>query len=686
MKSWVSGGRFAACIFALALFGQCSATFAAAGRTVGTYQVSPSGAATYTIPIRAPRGPNGLQPHISLVYNSQRGNGYMGVGWSVAGISSIYRCNLTYAHDQTAGPVALTTSDGLCLDGQRLSPITDVPDEAGATYRTEVSNLDTVTAYGAAGNGPAYFLVYGSDGTEYEYGNTSTSQVLADGSVLQWCLDRVTDTSGNTMTISYNIATESAVPSTISWTSTGSGYNYTMTFLYGTNATESSFYGYVAGTAVVNTNLLTSITVAYAGSAIKYYALTYTPSPTTGREELTQVKECTNSAESSCLAPTAIAYQNGTVGTETTATAAVSGVATNLVSNYDFNGDGLNDLAYCNTAIPSTIDVALSTGNGYATPINTGIACGALFGDLLGNGQDGILTNKGGTWYYYSLEGGVFSGVSTGLAYDSTATQYILADVNGDGLPDLVESKVAIGGGGLTIYVLLNSGGGSGVSFSSSTVWFTDSDSNLTAAQLVSNTSGQFGNLRRLDFNGDGRDDLALQVEDTIYPHGGQVNTFTAYELISASRQFQQFELAHTAGSTFIPVGFGNFNSDACTDYVLPGGATNDSVIYISGCNGSLPQQFDFGPVKMIGAMDWYGDGLTDILVPNGSTIGVYEWTGNGLSSLQSTSVPYSASNVYFGLSGEGDALDDIGVWSTTSPYSVSLIFNTTGWASHRTS
>jgi RHS repeat-associated protein len=675
MKSWMSCRRFAAGIFAYVMICLSSAALAAVGRTIGTYQVSSTGAATYTIPIWAPRGPNGLEPHIALVYNSQYGTGYLGIGWSLAGISSIYRCNLTYAQDGTPEPVALSTSDGLCLDGQRLRLTSGTQGEAGSTYQTEVANFENVTAYGSAGNGPAYFVVQAPNGTQYEYGNTagntSNSQVLASGTstALQWYLDKVTDTSGNTMIFSYSTATGSAVPKAISWTPTSYGattYSYTMTFAYGTNAQPSSIHKYVAGTAVVNTNLLTSITIAYGGSTVKKYALTFTLSPTTGREELTQVEECADDAQTNCLAPTTMTYQNGGIGTETTATAAVS-AAYDAVTDYDFTGDGLSDLAYCTSGSPGTIEISFASTNGYGTPVNTGIACsGALFGDLLGNGKVGILADNGGTWYYYSWNGSSFAGVSTGLAYDSTATQYVLADVNGDGLPDLIESKV-VANTSLTIYARLNSSSGSNVSFvSANPVWFSESDSTITGAQLTSNTDGQFGNLRKLDFNGDGRDDLALQLQDTIIirtTNGEQVEYYTtASELISRASSFAATEIAKLPGQ-YIKVGFLNFNSDACTDYLLPGnGSTTNNEVYISGCNGSLAGGFNFGPAAVIGAMDWNGDGMTDILVQNGSTIGVYESTGNGISSLISTAVPYSASNLYFTFDANGDGLDDLGV------------------------
>src|SRR6185437_357541 len=113
---------------------------AAAGRTPGAFGVSQSGSATYSIPIWAPPGPNGLQPHIPLVYDSRGGGGSEGMGWSVAGLSSIYLCNQTIAQDGVAAPVGLA-SKRFCMDGKRLrltsSDNLSTYGQDGTTYQTE---------------------------------------------------------------------------------------------------------------------------------------------------------------------------------------------------------------------------------------------------------------------------------------------------------------------------------------------------------------------------------------------------------------------------------------------------------------------------------------------------------------------------------------------------------------------
>ena len=69
--SWARFCRIAAAVCTVLVFGLSSRVEAAVGRTPGSYQVTPSGAATYTIPLFAPRGPNDLEPHMALSYSSQ---------------------------------------------------------------------------------------------------------------------------------------------------------------------------------------------------------------------------------------------------------------------------------------------------------------------------------------------------------------------------------------------------------------------------------------------------------------------------------------------------------------------------------------------------------------------------------------------------------------------------------------
>jgi RHS repeat-associated protein len=636
------------------------------GRTAGSFSVSPMGAATYTIPIWSPPGPKGIQPKVALVYNSQSGNGSLGVGWNLAGLSSIYRCNLTYAQDAAPAAVTLSTSDGYCLDGQRLRLTSGTYGVAGSTYQTEIANFQNVTAYGAAGNGPAYFTVQTPGGRTLTYGNGGSSQVLASGTstAVSWLLNEVSDPAGNTMTISYSTATGTAVPSTISWTPATHGsasYLYTMVFSYGTNELPPT--GYVAGTPFQNPNLLGSITINYNGSQVKEYVLTYQQSGTTSRDRLTQVQECSTST-SSCLYPTAITYQNGGVGVSPSATTAVSSALTSCtggngsIARYDFNGDGYTDLLY---KASGTCYVAFGSASGYGTPVSTGISGALLAVDLLGTGKLGILANNGGTWYYYTWNGSSFVGTSTGLAYDSTAQQFALADINGDGLPDLV--ALYYNGSSVTITTRQNTSSGSTPSFSGSAVTaFTQSG----ASSGLFSPDSEPGNVPFFDFNGDGRQDLAVGVVNCSYYYMGacQVYATGIYELISQPNGTFSGALLTLIPTQFSLSGnlaFANINNDACTDAVVFGYG-----IYISACNGGSGANLS-STYPVVAVMDWNGDGLADLIENDGGTLYVQLSTGTGFAAATSTSIAYAANCTYIALDANGDGLDDLACASSQS-------------------
>ncbi|HLF29880.1 MAG TPA: putative Ig domain-containing protein, partial [Xanthomonadales bacterium] len=89
------------------------ATSSAVGATAGVFRVDDTGNATYSMPIFTAPGSGGLAPQISLDYSSRAGNGPLGVGWSLGGVSAITRCSRTLEQDGKSGQrgISLTAND-----------------------------------------------------------------------------------------------------------------------------------------------------------------------------------------------------------------------------------------------------------------------------------------------------------------------------------------------------------------------------------------------------------------------------------------------------------------------------------------------------------------------------------------------------------------------------------------------
>jgi len=173
-----------------------------AGSIPGSFDVTPGGAATYTIPINLPRGSGGLTPSLSLTYNSQIGEGSAGFGWSLSGLSAITRCPKTIDADGVTQQVQLVAGDDYCWNGQRLR-LASGTYGGSATYNTIAQNYALITSFGFSNvsGGPGYFTVQTKDGMTYEYGKPNNATVWAQGAnsnvVLAWLLDKVTDPNGN---------------------------------------------------------------------------------------------------------------------------------------------------------------------------------------------------------------------------------------------------------------------------------------------------------------------------------------------------------------------------------------------------------------------------------------------------------------------------------------------------------
>jgi RHS repeat-associated protein len=626
------------------------------GRTTGSFSVSPGGAASYTIPIWTPPGPNGLQPSIALSYSSQGGNGLGGVGWSLAAVSSIERCGRTGHQDGAAAPVALTTSDRFCLGGNRLRLASGTYGSAGSVYYTEFADYSRITAYGAAGNGPEYFVVEAKSGLKYEFGATANSRVLLGTTALRWMLNKVYDRNDNNYIVSYNNTTGFAVPDVISWTPTYLGspnFRYEAKFNYiNTRTDQDSYLGKVAGFDVANRYRLENIQIKSAGVVKRKYRFAYETSAATSRSRLTSAKECADDAESNCFLPLTFGYQSGQVGVTNAASAGATGSSLKL-GKYDFNGDGRSDLLF---VAGSTWKVAFSTGTGVGTPVDTGVSSSATFHvqRFLANHQDGLLVNVSGTWNYVGYNGSSFVSASTGTPVNSST---YVTDNNGDGIADLVWAS----GGSVMLRLNTTAGAASVPSFGSA---MTAASFNVGQGSVSIMDVQSCPIERKCDLNGDGRADLMVNVHAALgCGIGGCSHSDARYDLLASGA-------GYSVGLQNGPISYTGvyFNDDRCVDRLDNGSLT----LLISGCNGGTPTSITRPGGTPI---DWNGDRKTDMLVGSGGFFGVYLATGSPsspYSSLTTTSVPYPTGCFIFIFDLDGDGFDDVGCVGVSSPYELS--------------
>ena len=179
---------------------------AAIGRTPGSFAVSSTGEAQYSIPIFAPPGVNGLAPELALIYGHRHRGTLAGIGWSVSGLSAIHRCEKTWAQNGVASAPQNELDDRYCLDGNQLRLFSGSYGAAGSTYRTEIETYSRITASGSAGNGPASFKVELKSGLIHEYGTNTNSRILSIGQpeARAWALNRVSDRAGNSITFTWH--------------------------------------------------------------------------------------------------------------------------------------------------------------------------------------------------------------------------------------------------------------------------------------------------------------------------------------------------------------------------------------------------------------------------------------------------------------------------------------------------
>jgi hypothetical protein len=515
-KAIASGVLLCAAVLAAPVFAQTTV----AGTLAGQFSVNESGAATYAIPISVPPGVAGMQPQLSLGYSSQSGNGLLGMGWSLSGLSAISRCPRTMALDGVRGSVNYDSNDRYCLDGQRLILVSGTEGTSGAEYRTERDSFSRITAHGSAGNGPAYFLVKAKAGLTVEYGNTEDSRIEAQGktSARVWAQNKVSDVKGNILAFTYNedSANGEFNPNGITY-----GDN-SIQLVYETR--PDAHTGYHLGSKASSSKRLKEIKTLVGAGVVQRFTISYSQSAFTQRSLLSAVQAC--DAQNICLPSVQMTYGTDSNAFASTSTAWVlpetsSGAymsrsdAGQYQGLVDLNGDGLPDFYKSNTS-----QLWLNTGAGFAgTPVTWAlpVTASGLYmnrSDEAGQYQGLVDLNGDGLLDFYKSIAGQVS-LNTGTGFASTpvawdlpetssgaymsrsdeAGQYQgLIDLNGDGLPDFYKSN--------TSQAWLNTGTG----FASTPVtWALP----VTASGLYMNRSDEAGQYQGMvDLNGDGLPDF----------------------------------------------------------------------------------------------------------------------------------------------------------------------------------
>lgn len=190
----------------------------AVGFTPGSHSVTPTGAAAYDIPIQLPPGTAGIAPSLSISYNSQSGNGLLGMGWNISGLSAITRVPNTIYHTGEVKGVQLDVTDVYALDGNRLIPI----GTEDCDYAAEHETFACINTFGNIGNnGPEWFEVKTKEGMTMEYGResevnesqfTTSHTNLNERAVIVYRINKMYDPYGNYITFKYrNINRQSVI-------------------------------------------------------------------------------------------------------------------------------------------------------------------------------------------------------------------------------------------------------------------------------------------------------------------------------------------------------------------------------------------------------------------------------------------------------------------------------------------
>ena len=325
------------------------------GSPQGTFNVTDLGGASYSVVIEVPKGLQDMQPELSIVYNSQSGNGICGWGCNLSGISVITRGVRDIYHDGIVTGITHGNRDAFYLDGVRLIESEYTEGSDTIVYYLENDPYCRVVQHCAnwQTQSSIWFSVQTQDGLCREYGRSGCQQLYSAGKVNAWFISRVEDALGAYMTYEYMTDQLTVYPQRIRYgnsTVANNPLDNQVVFGYETRPDEILFA--IEGNRGKTNKRLSSITSKTGNNVYRSYNLSYNSSDGT-IVPFSRLSSITlNNGQGETMKPIAFSWNNlpnfqASVDSPILPMGALQGIAYHkdkLYSTGDYNGDGLCDI------------------------------------------------------------------------------------------------------------------------------------------------------------------------------------------------------------------------------------------------------------------------------------------------------------------------------------------------------
>ncbi|MFH1640618.1 MAG: SpvB/TcaC N-terminal domain-containing protein, partial [Candidatus Omnitrophota bacterium] len=260
------------------------------------------GAGNTAISIGVPPGRKNMQPEISVSYSSAAPNGWLGLGWTL---------NLGYIERSTKNGIPkYTSSDTFYLSFQGLNT-----DLVGVSYYNtdEYYPKTSPVIIKFIFNG-TYWTAYDKEGRTYIFGETSNSRIGLPQGTYRWALNKVVDSCGNYMIITYTQESYQIYPLRIEYTGNEAASvlpTHSVEFILENR--QDVISSYRSGTHIITNKRLREIKTYVSSSLASRYLFEYVYSGQTNRSLLNKFTRFGNDGVTSLPSPV-FTYNNSPPG------------------------------------------------------------------------------------------------------------------------------------------------------------------------------------------------------------------------------------------------------------------------------------------------------------------------------------------------------------------------------------